>query len=139
MFKLIAAVRKKPHLQAYALNRSASSGEEDEDDEGEGEEEEDSLTESEFDDDGDDRKDGRDNDDEHKGSKTNTGKPHMAPKSNPVAKKSDKGMPISGTCRVGGSSGTGRSREQIRYDQIMADIADLQAKMILWISLENIF
>ena len=51
LFKLIATIRKKPHLQAHALNRSASSGEDDDMEEGE---EEDSLTKSEFSDAGDD-------------------------------------------------------------------------------------
>lgn len=139
LFKLIAAIRKQPNLQSYALNRSASSGEEDEDEDGEGEEEEDTLTESEFEGCGGTNGDNGDDERDHKGSKTNARKSHTAPKPNPAVEKSEKGVPISGTCKVGGSSSTGRAPEQVRYDQIMADIADLQAKMILWISLENSF
>lgn len=100
---------------------------------------EDTLTESEFEGCGGTNGDNGDDERDHKGSKTNARKSHTAPKTNPAVEKSEKGVPISGTCKVGGSSSTGRAPEQVRYDQIMADIADLQAKMILWISLENSF
>ena len=159
LFKLIEALRHGKKFQKYAPNNSdqVSSDEKDPDDP-EDSEEEGSLTASEFeptqtDHDGTDvdRDDDDDDDGDQpspksknppaKGKTKAKGSDHVVPKSRHEGKtksqekktksQEKKASPVRGSCSVGGSSGSGRSKEQIAFDHVMLDIAELEAKVIL--------
>lgn len=131
LFGLIAALRKGKKLQPYALNNSdqVSSDEEEVMQEQEEEEEEhDSLTASEFESDDDKCKD--DKYDLYRGNYKKDKKGGPKPKHEKKTESVEK-APSPPRNSVGGSSGSGRSKEQKELDKVMAEIADLEHKMKL--------
>lgn len=131
LFQIIAAIRKGKKLQPYAPNNSdqvSSDAEDVEDDVDDG-----PLTESEFES---DRKNSCDNHGgDHKGNQCREVKPKktLATTESTHGKGCKKDSTVRGSHREGGSSSSGRSKEQIEYDHLMAEIADLQSQMNLGI------
>ena len=136
LFALIATLRKGKKLQPYALNNSDQVSSDDEEvnaEEEEEEEEHDSLTCSEFESDH-DRPRPR-VEDKYAPYWANTAN---IKKDDPKSKHEKKTesvemapVPPKGSNSVGGSSGSGRSKEQKELDKVMAEIADLEYKMKL--------
>lgn len=155
LFKLIAALRSGTvkKLQPYIPNNSDQvSSDEEDPDEPEDSEEEGSLTESEFEPTQSDHENGDDRADDGVERPSPKSKKPLAkgktkakgsgdvPKSKHEGKSKSKenettsqkkASPPLGSCSVGGSSGSGRSKEQIAFDHIMLEIAELEAKVIL--------
>lgn len=134
LFQIIAAIRKGKKLQPYAPNNSdqvSSDPEDVEDDEDDG-----PLTDSEFEADNKNPCDDHGHGGDHKGNQCKEVKPKktLATTESTHGKGCKKDSTVRGSHREGGSSSSGRSKEQIEYDHLMHEIANLQSQMNLGIN-----